>query len=525
MASIEYGIDGNGRKVSAIDARKGCSYKCYYCKEDIVVREGKKRGKYFAHSRISNRTPQQMICECYKGNGAGNGYIDNDEDRIYIFNGGVPLHLLEKHPGQYELIAMFPPLSSTTMKLIEENGEVCVTNDGREQKFSVWNFRKYRVKSSSPWIYVSPYNFRVFNDEIKRKWFWGFRGLDFDNDFFRMDSDGGIRIGQLSSVVIGKEYLFVHRCGDISSGKGLHFKKKGKLSISDSITRREYDVYSVIITEMTDYAIAYVQRKGYQLIDKSDDLIPMWPPASVEGKELIYHNDDYEAFIYHHKESNQQVFSWGKSIPNKITEKNDILKCSTVNTTLLLSDYSFNTQAKEIRFILTRERKNFSRKRKFEYKAKLLMDDGRELALSKDIFEESFIKPIILDTNYKTTVLSLDENYVVRSTSNRIDNLPKRNIMFFLYEPYGMEKFILELKENDVSIVEKEFTFDYDKLIKKLYHCHSVMITPNNILDRWIDHAKSNSNDLFKILFRWKNQGKMPIKANKILEDMEELIR
>ena len=82
VPAIEYGIDG--RKVSARDAVSKCSYKCYYCKEDIHVRRGTKRIAYFAHSPISGRTPQQMACEGYKGHGAGEGYIDNDEDRISI---------------------------------------------------------------------------------------------------------------------------------------------------------------------------------------------------------------------------------------------------------------------------------------------------------------------------------------------------------------------------------------------------------------------------------------------------------
>lgn len=349
MPAIEYGLDGNGRKIAAVDAMKKRSYKCYYCKQDIHVRRGTKRGAYFAHSPIQNRTPQQMACEGYKGHGAGEGYIDNNEDRIWIFNGGVPLHLIEVSTERFELVAMFPPLSKETMKQVEDlNGKVKVTEDEHKQIFSAWNFRKYRVRTASSWIYVRPDNFEIFNEEIRRKWFWGFRGIDFDNDLFRADSCGGVRVGQLANIVIGKEYLFIHKRGVVPDGSGLYFEKKGKISFPNSISRMEYDVYSVTVTEMTDDAIAYIQQKGYQLIDKNDELIPMWPPAALEGKELIYHDDDREAYIYHHKESNQQVFCWGNFMPYQIGEKDSVLKCSTLNTTLLLSDYGFNTMAKEI---------------------------------------------------------------------------------------------------------------------------------------------------------------------------------
>lgn len=522
MPAIEYGIDGSGRKVSAIDAISGRSYKCYYCKEDIHVRKGTKRQAYFAHSPISNRTPQQMVCEGYKGHGS---YIGNNEDRICIFNGGVPLHLIEESPGIFGLIAMFPPLSNRTMKQVEDvKGKVRVTNDGKDQVFSAWNFRRYRVQTASSWIYVKPDNFTIFDEEINRKWFWGFRGLDFDNDLFKVDSCGGVRVGQLANIVIGKEYLFVHRFGSIPMGKGLRFEKKGKFSFSNSMSLTEYDVYSVTVTAITDDAVAYIQQKGYQLIDRSDELIPMWPPAVLEGKELIYHKDDREAFMYHHKESNQQVFCWESASPYQISEKDSVLKCSTENTTLLLSDYSFNVLAKEIRFVLTHNRGNFSRDRRFDYEAAMLFDDGKKIGLSAEVFNASFLKPIILEANYRTTVISVRDNYVLKSTSKRIDELSKKDELIFSYEPFGCLKIapLVEEKKNNPSIMGKSKQVDYEVLVSKLYHCHSAMIVTNSKLDRWIEYARNKSDDLVKVLLRWKNEGQMPVKALMILEDMEE---
>ena len=163
-----------------------------------------------------------------------------------------------------------------------EGLKVRVTDDGSDQIFSAWNFRKYRVRTESPWIYVKPDNFRINNEEIRRKWFWGFRGLDFDNDLFRMDSCGGVRVGQLANIVVGKEYLFVHKRGAVPDGRGLCFEKKGTIGFPNSMAA--YDVYSVTVTERTHDAVAYIQQKCYQLIDKSDELIPMLPRAVLEGK-------------------------------------------------------------------------------------------------------------------------------------------------------------------------------------------------------------------------------------------------
>lgn len=527
VPAIEYGIDGNGRKVLAMDAVSGRTYKCYYCKEDIHVRRGAKKIAYFAHSPILGRTPQQMACEGYKGHGACERFIDDNEDRIRIFNGGVPLHLIEASPGKYELVAMFPTLSKETMKQVENlNGKVKVTEDGNEQIFSAWNFRKYRVRTASSWIYVRPHNFEISNEEIRRKWFWGFRGLDFDNDLFRIDSCGGVRVGQLANIVIGKEYLFIHRCGVVPDGSGLYFEKKGKFSFPHDFSKMEYDVYSVTVTEITDDAVAYIQKKGYQLVVKSDELIPMWPPAVLEGKEIIYHDDDKEAYIYHHKESDQQVFCWENCISYQINEKDNVLKCSTLNTTLLLSDYSFNALAKEIRFALTHDRENFTRDRRFDYEAALLLDDGRKAELSAEILKESFLKPIILEANYKTTAISIRDNYILRSTSKRIDELSQKDGLIFLYEPFGSLRFEALAKEKkDLLVLGEGKQFDFEELTEKLYHCHSTMIVTDATLDRWIEYAKMNSEDLTKVFLRWKNQGKMPIKALMILADMEKRIR
>lgn len=525
MPAIEFGIDGTGRRVSADDAIKGRSYKCYYCKEDIIVRKGDKRIAYFAHAPISNRTPQQMACEGYKGHGAGESYIDNDEDRICIFNGGVPLHLIETMTGRFELVAMFPPLSEKSMRtVIDLNAKVRVTHDGREQVYSAWNFRRYRVQTSSKWIYVKPENFKPFNEEIKRKWFWGFRGLDFDNDLFRADSNGGVRVGQLANICVGREYLFINLWTKEPKGRGLRFKKKGVFSFPNLLHRREYDVYSVTVTEVTDDSIAFIQKKGYQLIEKSDDLIPMWPPAVTEGKELVFHDNDREAYLYHKTESSQQVFVWGEYSPQRIVEEDNVFKCSTNNMTLLLSDYSFDALAKEVRFVLTHNRDHFIRDRHFEYIANILTDSGKVLNISPDVLNESFMSPLLMESNYKTVALSFRNNYVIRSTSKRIDELSKDCSLYFGYEPFGSICIVRseEVEEDKPEKTNTVIKADYAELIFILLHCGGATTVIPPRFDEWITYAENHSAELAKILMRWKYQNRVPIKALLILRDMEE---
>lgn len=70
MASIEYGIDGYGRKINAQEAQHGRTYTCPYCLDEIHVFKCYGKEDYFAHMPIVNRTPQQMICQ---------GFLTDDE--------------------------------------------------------------------------------------------------------------------------------------------------------------------------------------------------------------------------------------------------------------------------------------------------------------------------------------------------------------------------------------------------------------------------------------------------------------
>ncbi|MCQ2498859.1 MAG: hypothetical protein MJ133_07720 [Lachnospiraceae bacterium] len=524
MASIEYGIDGYGRKVSAQNASPYSTYKCFFCKEDIHVRKGRVRAPYFAHNPISNRTPQQMACEGYTSNGTPNGSINSNEDRICIFNGGVPLHLIERSNNKYEIVALFPPLSSSTMKQIEDvDGKIRVIDDGRDQIFSAWNFRKYRLKTSARWIYVKPDNFKTFNEEIRRKWFLGFRGLDFDNDLFKVDNSGGVRVGQLANIVVGNEYLFVHNRGTIKNKNGLHFERKGTFEFPGKTFSIEYDVYSVKVTQITDESIAYIQSKGYQLINESDELVPLWPPAVIEGKELIYHDNDREAYMYHKKEANQEVFWWGNAIPYKLNENENILKCSTINTSLLMSDYSFNIYAKEIRYLLTHNRDNFTRNRVFEYNAVVRLDDGRNVDFDDNLLNESFENPILLNSNYKSQIISFRDNYVKKSASKRIDELPKDNMLMLSFEPFGNKVIVPKVTDN-IEKKDSKKRIDYEDYVFKIYHCHGKLIETDESVDKWLDITKSEIPELYKYLMKWKINGKMPLRAVEILKDLESLL-
>lgn len=524
MLAIEYGIDGYGRKVAAKDAYSGRTYTCYYCKEKIHVRKGDKKSPYFAHMPIHNRTPQQMACEGYKGHGASAGYIKNEGDKIYIFNGGVPVHLVEYTKGKYELIAMFPPLSNESMKKISEwDAKIRITGDGRDQVFSAWNLRRYKIKTTNSWIYTKSQDFKYEIDEVKRKWLWGIKGIAFDEDLFRSDSTGAIRVASMGTVSVGKEYLFIHRCGVLNNRPGLTFRKKGVFTLADSFYSREYDVYSVVVTKVTEDSISFIQRKGYNLIEKSDDLIPMWPPAVIEGKELIYNTGDDTAYLYHKKVSNQQVFQWRGYLPGKIIEKEDVFKCFTNNNSLLLSDYEFNSLAKEIRYVLTQERNNYYRERIFDISLCFKNEEG-VISDLEELMYKTLDEKVYVESSYSgISILNTEGFFVLGSRKKQIAEMLNKGDLWIEYQPFGRKRILRESPQ----IVENEMKLDAipkitDDFVRKLYNCKSTYIPESGFLDKWIIYAKDNKQiDLLKIFFAWKKIGVIPDKLPIILRELE----
>ena len=73
----------------------------------------------------------------------------HEASKICVINGGVPLHLVAKN-NEYELIAVFPPLSLASLnKLTSWNTMVEITNDGQKEVFSAFNLHRYRVKTTN----------------------------------------------------------------------------------------------------------------------------------------------------------------------------------------------------------------------------------------------------------------------------------------------------------------------------------------------------------------------------------------
>jgi hypothetical protein len=520
-AAIEYGINIlNGEKVTVDEACRGNTYKCPYCGEKLNFRKGEIKVPYFAHSSISDRTPQQKICPGYKG---GDEYIKNvsEADKIYITNGGIPLYLCNDGTGTYQLHAVFPTLSAATYDLLDScNAKVEIDENMKvKSEYFISRIRDYRIKTLSPLIKVKVNGLQNKNEEVMRKWEWGIKGLDIKNDLFHSHFLGGYRVALHANITVGKEYLYLHD-GTPKSISGVSFSEKGTLVIGQIYNKRIYKVYGLVVQRITEQAKIFIQVKGYQLITESDAIIPVWPPAVIEGKTLIYKKERSKAYLYHKKKSNQQIYDmWAQSKhKHPIQEIDDTVICSVDDMVLLLSDQKFNIYSGEIRYELTKGRNNYERKKCLVPLITCKNGQGVTVSLGNknEVMRQN---KLIFNSNIDTvTILAMMSKYVLLSTPRTLMVPPLKNSIVILMGPFGKLKYT-EDKEKSIKPIKPEI--DLEKYIQKLYVCHSSNVSLPNFYNRMIDYAQKNSKELSRILFVWKYKNCIPFEAVKILYQLK----
>lgn len=524
MAAIEYGLDKNGGKVSAKEAYSHYKYKCPHCLETIIVRKCKQYVDYFAHETIVNRTPQQRMCPGYTGEGAYQK-IENEIDQVYIENGGIPVYLCKCSNDTYQLKACFPPLSKETMDLLKMwNAMVVISEGNRKEEHSAWHLPHYQIKSLCPWIEIKCQNMQYPINEVKRKWEWGIGGLKFEDNLFHSHAEGGFRVALHSNIVVNKEYLIISNKNHTPIVNGVSFLYKGVINII-----KNYKVYSMIVDDVTDEAIAFIRNKGHQLITQNDTIIPLWPPCVIQGKELIYKGQDKRSYLYHHSYSEQTLHILKDNEIIEIPDREDIIVCDTSNKTILSRDGTSKVFSAEIRAILTQDRSNFQNaffwKPEVEWKNR-----NNETNLFFENEDKLFIRPdallegVTFESNIENKVVCLiNNNYVKISAKKAFNHIGHRHRIIISIEPFG--KIIIE-PANEISLKNTTSIFEVsNEMIAQLYKCHSANVVMGNAHDDILKHARKYSPNLYKIMMVWKSKNQIPQMAIKILHQLQEVIK
>jgi hypothetical protein len=520
--TIEYGFDEYGNKVEAINAIQYHTYKCPCCNEKLVLRKGSIRVPYFAHNRMTKRTPRQKMCPWYKGDGKYTHL--SDLDKLSITNGGIPLYLCEQEKEHYQLQAVFPILSDKTQKIMDQ-WNVKVQIGKAKAVYSVGNLRKYSIIDISNWIGIDFDGFRNTRNlgerrcikEIKEKWGWGIRGLDINCDLFHAHDFGGFRVADHSNVVVGKHYYVIMLYKKFPTVEGIHFVNKGILRLKNW----QYYIYDLCVEQATSHAKIYIQSKGYQLIEKNDSLIPVWPPAAIVGKEFVYHKHYDNAYIYHRMGLNQEIEEiWG-SENRRIYENNDFFICNTHDRILVIKDTNYNKFSGEIRVMAVQDRGYFYERVSLCPELNCKDSNGGEILLDNSIVKQSELRFSSNISGIK--ILALAKHFVVLSTQKRFSCDKRKDSIIILLEPFGKLWFKKSKCEQQCSL--NSMSIDINAIVKQLYSCKTQLILIPDGFDNLLYFSKNNSKNLYKLLMLWKQSGCIPYAALKLLLTLQETLK
>lgn len=296
MIIMEYAMDKGGHYVHHTVAKKSNSYKCPYCRDEVYIRGDP--NACFYHRPIPNRTPLQRTCPEYHEGTSSYKKIDNPVDIIHINNGGVPLYLCN-HGDNYQLRAYFPSISEDSLNKLSKLGvRVHVNTEAYSKKdrkiYNIDNLKFYPVNTIERWIYVKC-DSKIDELDVHRKWLWGIRGVDIENDIYHSNKDGGYRVALKSNIIIGETYriMFDRYPPNI---EGINFEKIGEIWLREKSIRKLICIYEMNIYSFTEAAREFIEGKGYHLAEKPNELIPLWPPAVFKGNEIIF--NQRETFFY-----------------------------------------------------------------------------------------------------------------------------------------------------------------------------------------------------------------------------------
>lgn len=513
IPSIEYALDEKGNKVLAKDAIKGLEYSCPYCQEELNVCQGSIKDAYFDHKNKSDRTPLERICPGYKGN---EYYvkITNPIDKIYIQNGGIPLYLAGAN-SKFEIRAYFPILSKNEMEeLKKNNAKICVNYDApsgiEKAEYSVNNINYFKIVTLKSWVNIGCIP-KLDLPEMKRKWLWGIRGIDLKNDIYHSNKDGGYRVAIKSNIYLGKEYRMLFEIVPPNIN-GVDFENIGIvwLKKNNFEPAKSFDVYSFFINSYTEESRSFIESKGYQLLKSKSELIPLWPPAVFEGKDLKFKNS--KAFFLHNiNKANTEVVKV-LEINNKqeiYTDNSKIITIATENKTLIVSSSNNNGI---IKYHIKKVNRFVSKK---QIKLDIDITDSRG---NKFDFFNNRIKPprderLDIKSNLPFRAIISNGNYVKNSSTVCFEKINYLDELIIDNKAFGVMKYKYKKSQNEMILHENNF----EEICSYLYRCTSPMVNATtkemDLLYLIGKKTGKNNNQLYRLIEYWVKTNKIPISA------------
>ncbi|MBV4436324.1 hypothetical protein [Clostridium tyrobutyricum] len=524
---MKFGIDSEGRKVHYKDALSRKPYLCPYCREKLDLRKGEKKA-YFAHEKIKERTPLQRICPEYHESMEYNK-IDNAADVAYVINGGIPLYLCNDG-NRFELRAYFPDISENCRnKLIENRTEVFIN---KKKWCCVENLGYYPVYDITKWIYVSikPKLSTEFK-EVRRKWLYGIRGIDIKNDIYHSGENGGYRVAIKANVYVGKKYrmMFSEKAPLVN---GIVFKNIGQIRLKETWKQKLLNIYEMKITKFTEEARQFIEGKSYHLAEKISEIIPLWPPAVCNGKELAFDGDI--AWFYHLPNSSHEYLYEIQDGKMYFLSRNRVFKISNISvysekvvviTNNVIKDQKMLDNADdtnvsaEIKYILNYKKK-LNDKNLLE--PKIIIKDIKGKIIDYNRSNDSIPEKGILFVDANVTVIArvIKDNYCVYSGRHGLEGIAYGRTVNIDCRGFGN----IYYKYNKVRKYSK---LDWKVIREKFYRYKGAVTGPSTYKNKiLLYNLKKNltkeNRDIYGILYKWILTEKVPVNLQGLLYEMGE---
>ncbi|WP_129724216.1 hypothetical protein [Xylanivirga thermophila] len=519
---MEYANDSNGKRIHYSKGKKGFSYKCPYCLEPVLVRDG--LNACFYHRPIRDRTPQQRTCPEYHEDKSYKR-IDNKLDIIYINNGGIPLYLCSNE-GRFQLKAYFPQISEESFKQLKQAGTKIYVNTKAQSEidrkvYTVDELYFYPVNTIEKWIYIECKP-AVSLTDVRQKWLWGIRGVDIENDIYHSNKDGGYRVALKADISVGKTYriMFYNNPPKV---RGISFEQVGEIFLKKGYTTQIIAVYEMSIDSFTEEARRFIEGKGYRLVEKSSELLPLWPPAVFKGNEITF-NKRKALFLYinNSKKENLYFILYNKMFEIDHTEgKNCIIPLTVdANKSIVITDEENERFSSEIKYNISY---NPSLIKKQQLKQQIVIKDSNDIEVD---FSDANIKPpkdgkLYISSNIPFCATVLNKDYVIYSSNACFENVDYIFNLLINSGAFGIKKYTYKRKNYKI---EGSGNIDWKGEFLKLYRCNGPTINADNHYFQLLYLLSQNINrsnvQLYRLLETWIKTNAIPISAVKYMDDI-----
>ena len=534
MRILEYAIDRNindkTNRVHYSDANYSRKeYLCPDCLERVFLKKN-----CFSHEPIHNRTPIQRACPEYHPGADVHDLISNPVDRLYIYNVGIPLYLCGE--GTFELRAIIPMISDKTLdKLKKEDAKLHFnTNAPLESEKKVYrldNLSFYKVDSLQEWIEVKCVPDLFVDEEIRKKWLWGIRGIDIENDIFHSNISGGYRVALKGHIIIGSHYRILHHSKTMPCIDGITFEKIGTINLKKfngfTYSKIVCDVYEMQILSVTNESTLFIENKGYKLSRQKDDLIPLWPPAVFIGNQLNY-NKSKALFLHIKSNSKESVHMTQGSQIIKVKDESFTNK-SVIS--ILVNEYKAiwfsqtSNPASEIRYHI--QHSEFQMKHQKAIKKFVFTDiNGNQIQLNQADQLAPIEGKLYITSNLPFCATVRKGNYVMSSSSICFEKVDYFWNLIIDSKAFG--RTIYQYRREELPQVELG-NIDWQKEYKKLSSHRSPVIKSNhrhiellNILKTVFDEQ---SYSAYRLLEIWIKTNCIPISAMNDLDNLARRLR